>query len=160
MDWITDGIAIGGWYDGRNAPLLRREGILAVLQLHGQEGGEEFPDVEAVLLIQQEDGKPLPADALRRGVEFIREQRALGRPVLVQCGIGMSRSVTFVLAYLHTEGMDLRDALRLITQKRRQALPHVILLKSLIECYGASATPGELLTVLLKERKRLREESQ
>lgn len=159
MDWITEGLAIGGWYDGRNAPLLEREGILAVLQLHGQEGGDEYPGVAAVLQIQQEDGRPLPHEALRRGVAFIREQRGLGRPVLVQCGAGMSRSVTFALAYLHTEGMDLQDAIRLITRRRRQALPHVILLQSLIDCYGADVKPGELLTVLLKERKRIRESS-
>lgn len=73
MDWITDGIAIGGWYDGRNAPLLEREGILAVLQLHGQEGGEEYPGLLAVCHIQQEDGRPMPVECLRRGVEFIRE---------------------------------------------------------------------------------------
>lgn len=69
----------------------------------------------------------------------------------------MSRSVTFVLAYLHSEGMDLREAIRLITRRRKQALPHVILLQSLIECYGADLTPGELLATLLKERKRIRE---
>lgn len=154
-----EGLAIGGWYDGRNASLLEREGIQAVLQLHGQEGGDEYPGLLSVQHLQQEDGRPLPADTLRRGVAFIREQRELGRPVLVQCGAGMSRSVTFVLAYLHSEGMELPDAVRLVTQKRRQSLPHVILLQSLIDCYGADTTPGELLSILLKERKRIREEA-
>jgi protein-tyrosine phosphatase len=112
---------------------------------------------EAFLAVQQEDGRHLPAERLREGAAFVRAQRALGRPVLVLCGAGMSRSVTFVLAYLHEEGWELSDAIRHVVRHRRQALPHLRLLRCLIDCYEADTTASALLTALLQERKRMRE---
>ena len=45
---------------------------------------------------------------LQRGVSFICEQVDAGKQVLVVCGAGISRSLTFVLAYLLERGYELR----------------------------------------------------
>ncbi|MGH2523720.1 MAG: hypothetical protein ACRDH2_14545 [Anaerolineales bacterium] len=52
------------------------------------------------LYLAVEDGEPLPDEALREGIEFVRAQKALGRVVLVACGAGLSRSAIFALAVL------------------------------------------------------------
>src|SRR5437868_6406606 len=57
----------------------------------------------ASLYIPVEDGEPLPADKLRQGVDFVRAQKAAGKTVLVACGAGISRSVTYSIAALKEE---------------------------------------------------------
>lgn len=90
---------------------------------------------------------------LTSGVVFIREQRALGRKVLVTCGRGMSRSPTLVAAYLHEEGADLGDAFRLILSRRACVLPHPELIRSLMEHYGLEVRPEILLADLVRARR-------
>src|SRR5947207_8004558 len=106
MNWITESIALGGWYDAVDTPGLQREGIAAVLQIHDPEAPpDDFPWAEAALTLGVADGRPLREETLRRGVDFIREQQASGRKLLVACSAGRSRSAAFLAAYLHEEGM-------------------------------------------------------
>ena len=71
------------------------------------------------------------------------------------CGAGISRSATFVAAYLHEQGAGLLDALKSIMVRRPQVLPHPELLRSLIACYNLRITPQELLVQLVKARKEI-----
>ena len=129
---ITDDLYIGRYRDTVNLTLLRAHNIDAMLQLADQ---IEQPGIE-VLYLDVEDGEPLPAEKLRQGVSFVRDQLAAGRRVLIACGAGISRSVTFAIAVLHEEeGISLLDAFHDIRSIHPDALPHYKLWYSLCEYY-------------------------
>lgn len=154
MDWITEGIAIGSVREASDTDLLAAEGVGAVLRLLDDELKVGAPEMHQ-LWLRVADGQPLDVALLRRGVEFIREQRAVERRLLVHCGLGQSRSPTFVAAYLHEEGHRLLDALLLIQQIRPIALPHPVLLRSLVQVYRLPDDPGSLLAQLVSVRKNV-----
>jgi hypothetical protein len=79
MDWVAEGIAIGGRRDALDHASLKAAGIEAVLQLYGPERESlEFPFASAVCCLFVIDGEPLPLAVLREGVRFIRAQREQG----------------------------------------------------------------------------------
>lgn len=64
----------------------------------------------------------------------IDEQKKSGGKVLVFCGMGISRSATFVIAYLMCiEKMTLRDAYKEVQQIRNIICPNVGFFKQMIE---------------------------
>ena len=71
------------------------------------------------------------------GVEFVRLEKALGRNVLIACGMGISRSATFAIAALmEEEGLGLLDAFGEVRARHPEALPHPALWQSLCDHYG------------------------
>lgn len=132
MRQITDNLYVGRYRDTVNLTLLRAHSIDAMLQLADL---VEQPGIEALYLHVQ-DGEPLPAEKLRQGVSFVRDQLAAGRRVLIACGAGISRSVTFAIAVLHEEeDISLLDAYHEIHSIHPDALPHYKLWHSLCEYY-------------------------
>ena len=129
---ITGNLYVGRYRDTVNLTLLRAHNIDAMLQLANR---VEQPGIE-VLYLDVEDGEPLPTEKLRQGVSFVRDQLAAGRRVLIACGAGISRSVTFTIAVLHEEeGISLLDAYHDIHSIHPDALPHYKLWYSLCEYY-------------------------
>jgi hypothetical protein len=129
---ITDNLFVGRYRDTVNLALLRAHDIEAMLQLAAR---IEQPGIEG-LYLDVEDGEPLPAEKLRQGVSFVRDQLAAGRRVLIACGAGISRSVTFAIAVLHEEeGISLLNAFHDIHSIHPDALPHYRLWHSLCEYY-------------------------
>jgi len=133
---ITDNLYVGRYRDTVNLTLLQAYNIDAMLQLAER---IEQPGIE-VLYLDVEDGEPLPAEKLRQGVAFVRDQLAAGRRVLIACGAGISRSVTFATAVLREEGgISLLDAFHDIHSIHPDALPHYKLWHSLCEYYHENA---------------------
>jgi protein-tyrosine phosphatase len=129
---ITENLYIGRYRDTVNPALLRAHNIDVMLQLAAR---IEQLGIE-VLYLDVEDGEPLPTEELRQGVSFVRDQLAAGRRVLIACGAGISRSVTFTIAVLHEEeGISLLDAYHDIYSIHPDALPHYELWYSLCEYY-------------------------
>jgi dual specificity MAP kinase phosphatase len=121
-----------------NLPATRALGIRAVLRLDDLEGrgDEQWPGDFTLLDVPINDGEPVAADLLRRGTAFIDAQRRAGHKVLVHCVGGVSRSVTFTLAYLiEYQGMSLPEAYARIILRRAVARPHGELLASLVKHY-------------------------
>lgn len=129
---VRDWLYVGSYRATIDLPLLREHGVGAMLQL-----AEEVPQPDIThLYLNVNDGEPLPEWALPRGVGFVRAQRAAGNTVMVACGAGISRSVTFAMAALHEEErLPLEEAYRAIVRARRIALPHPDLLASLYNYY-------------------------
>jgi protein-tyrosine phosphatase len=151
MDWVAEGIAVGGMKDAMDFELLESEGVEAVLQLYGQEREQIYFILPIdTLQLQVEDRRPLPPPLLRRGVKFIRRQRLAERRVLVCCGAGMSRSPSFVAAYLHEEGMDILEAFRQIRSSRPEVHPHRAMVRSLVDYYRPEIPLEELLHALYR----------
>lgn len=131
---MVDGIYISGWRATQYGDYLRQAGIIHILKLY--DSIPNFPADFDVCENPVEDGEFLPLEPLQRGVDFVLEQLNAGRPVLVMCGAGISRSATFVLAVLLKQGYDLHDAFRLLRQKHPEATPHPYLWLSLITHYN------------------------
>lgn len=154
MDWITESLGLGSWYDCQDHPYLQEQGVEAILQLYGPDPRPDgFPFARASLQLSVVDARPLPVTVLQEGVAFIREQRRQERKVLVACAAGMSRSASFLAAYLHEEGMDLAEAYLAIRAKRR-IIPHPKVIQSLVDHYALAVTAQEIMVRLVKERPR------
>jgi hypothetical protein len=141
MQQIRDWLYIGKFAETRRHDFLQKAGITAMLQLADY---VPQPDIET-LFIPIEDGVSLYHPRIKKGVNFIREQKALGKTVLVACGAGQSRSVTFsIAALMEEENLELFEAYREIYLRHRGAEPHHELIISLSAYYGK---PMELLEV-------------
>jgi hypothetical protein len=141
MDHVIDGVYISGWRATLMQDKLREANITHVLKLY-----ESLPTFDPdfnVLDMPVEDGEPLIPELLKRGARFIVEQVDAGKPVLVMCGAGISRSATFVLAYMLERDHDLHDAYRLLHQNHPVAQPHPALWRSLIQYYDLNYTVDE-----------------
>lgn len=142
---IRDWLYIGKYQETCTLSLLQQHDITAMLQLAEK---VTQPGIETCYLAV-EDGVALPVPMIERGVAFIREQKAQGKIVLVACGAGISRSVTFGIAVLmEEESRDLFDAYREIYQLHPQAEPHFELIHSLTAYYGKPMDVFDILDAL------------
>lgn len=135
---ITSQLYVSG-IDALEIPRKPREaGIGAVLRLdNGSDRAYlQWGSQYTLLDMPIRDGQPMQPDMLRKGSGFIHRQIQAGDKVLVHCMAGMSRSVTFALAYLiEHEGMSLPDAYALVVKGRPIAEPHPALIQSLVQTY-------------------------
>jgi protein-tyrosine phosphatase len=132
MNAIRDWLYVGKYRETLDPSALRAEGIQAILQLAEASRQSDLP----TLFLPVQDGSPLPADVLRRGVDFVRQQRRIGVKVLVACGAGQSRSVAFAVAALkEEEELLLLDALRAVKKNHPETLLHPALWQSLCAFY-------------------------
>lgn len=120
-----------GLYIGSAVPAPPR-GTQAVVNLCGHRDNYE---VEAALWEPVfESGKEPTIDWLQRVVEFITEQRKLGRTTYVHCLAGMNRSGAAVTAYLMQEhGWGRDEALAVVQKMRPQVQPNPTLMRLLGE---------------------------
>jgi protein-tyrosine phosphatase len=128
MQRIRPWLLIGKYRETLDHDLLARAGIGALLHLAAP---VEPPGV-TTLYLPIEDGEPLDATTLRRGVDFILAERAAGKAVLVACGAGISRSTSFAIAALkEAEGLPLLATAREVRRLHPDGLPHMALWSSL-----------------------------
>jgi len=143
IDHVLNGVYISGWRVTNFAVALRRHEITHILKLY--EHTPYFPPDFLTLDNPIEDGVTIPPEKLRRGVEFITHQVSAAHSVLVMCGAGISRSSTFVLAYMLEQGYDLHDAYKLLRSVHSEAAPHMLLWGSLFAQYGLKYTLNDAL---------------
>lgn len=133
MYQIRDWLFISGSTEAADKAALKERNIKALLSLHLK---IKVEGVETLFLPVQE-GIPLPAATINQGVAFVQAQHAKKRPVLIACGMGVSRSVTFATAVLHViEGVPLHEAFLSIHDKHPKALPDHVHWDSLLALYG------------------------
>lgn len=88
------------------------------------------------LYIKVEDGHAISMETIQEGVEFVLKQRKKGKRVLISCGAGISRSVTFTTAVLkEVEGLSLEQAYRSVRSHHKEALPDHVHWDSMREYY-------------------------
>lgn len=115
--------------------LLKEEGVGAILSL--VEGFENKSlgllsdpvtpkDWESLgidqLQIQTADFSPLTTDSIKKGVEYIEKQQALGKKVYVHCKAGRTRSAAVIVAHLrkkHPEQFKtVEESVQFVKEKR------------------------------------------
>ncbi len=132
MNKIRDWLYVGKYVHTANLNLLKRANISAMLQLAEH---VKQPQVDT-LYLPVDDGVALPDGALKKGVSFIRAHKLLGNVVLVACGAGISRSVTFAMAaMIEEEKLTFADAYREIFAVHPDAMPNPFLCESLSAYY-------------------------
>lgn len=149
MDIVRPWLVIGRLAETLHKEILEQNQISAMLQL-----AEAVPQPGiASLYVPVQDGEKLTPEKLRRGVAFVREQKALGGVVLVACGLGVSRASTFATAALkEEEGIPLLDAFAAVASARIEARPHPELWRALCDIYGESVSYPEMLKCCRPQR--------
>ena len=108
----------------------------------------EHPNI-ASLYLPIEDGVPLSSHLLRQGVDFVLSKRHRGRTVLIACGAGISRSVTFAVAVLkEVEDLSLLEAVQSVSKHHPESLPHPALWESLCAYYHEDVSIHSMLKAI------------
>jgi protein-tyrosine phosphatase len=125
-------VAIGEIGDALDHDSLVKQGINAVLSLApvSLDGV-----VEKHLQLEVADRVPLPFDIILTSLEFIKHHVQCGQRVLLHCEMGISRSPSLAVCYLHeTQGLTIEAAIKHVKTVRPKAEPHPELVES-IRCY-------------------------
>ena len=138
---VRDWLFISGFPSASSPQLVKGQGIEAMLQLF------EPIKIEGItsLYLDVQDGYEITPQQIRNGVDFVRANHEKGKKILVTCGAGISRSVTFSIASLkEIEGLSLPDAYKAVRQHHPEAMPDHIHWKSISDYYGESGDFWEI----------------
>lgn len=144
MNQIRPWLCIGKYRETKDLFLLEFHQIGAMLQL------AELVEHTGIisLYLPVEDGVPLPEPMLKKGIDFIKNQKDKGRKVMVSCGAGISRSTTFAIAALkEIEQLNLSDSYREIKLHHPETMPHPALWKSLCEYFNEEISYSKMLSI-------------
>ena len=142
MNQIRPWLYIGKYRETKNHSLLKAHQINAMLQLAE---AVEQPSITA-LYLAVDDGIPLSAEMLRKGLDFIKEQKEMDKTMLIACGAGISRSASFAIASLkELEAISLLVAYQEVKSYHRETLPHPALWQSLCEYYNEDISFSEVI---------------
>jgi len=117
MNYILERLAVGDINDARNMP----DGITALLNC--AEEHDTCREGIAYLKIPLVDFQPIDPSYIPRAVAWIKEV-IVDHRVLVHCNAGIGRSPSIVVCYLNEVGFGFEEAVRLVTARRPDALPH------------------------------------
>jgi predicted protein tyrosine phosphatase len=130
---IRDWLYVSGFPIASNKATVKKHNINAMLQLFEP---IKMAGVET-LYLRVEDGINISPETIKQGVEFVLKQHKKGKKILITCGAGVSRSVTFATAVLkEVEGLSLEAAYRDIRTHHKQALPDHLHWDALRAYYG------------------------
>ncbi|MBN1262434.1 MAG: dual specificity protein phosphatase family protein [Anaerolineae bacterium] len=141
MNEILDWLYVGSVKDAENYAALKAHHIEAVLTLAWP---IKHPDI-TVKRVFFEDGEPIPDEVFYETLSFVRQQRRLGRKILIACSAGISRSPSIAVAVLHElEGYPLVEAFRAVIDTVHLAQPRAVTWNSVCRFYGQIVTPADV----------------
>ncbi|KAJ0092529.1 hypothetical protein Patl1_25450 [Pistacia atlantica] len=125
MCQIEEGLFLGSFLDANKKDALKSSNVTHILTV-ADLGEPPFPDeflYKTIEVMDRDDTNLMLY--FDECFNFIDEAKRLGGGVLVHCLMGISRSVTIVVAYLMKKhGMRLSQALEHVKSKRQQADPN------------------------------------
>lgn len=128
---IIDGIYLGGSGEACDKDLLDKHGINTVLNCTKDIPNFFEPD-KTYMRVPINDAFEDIYDYFAPTFEFIDSAVQQGKPILVHCFAGISRSVTMVVAYLIVKKrMTLDSALQFVISKRSCACPNLFFIHTL-----------------------------
>lgn len=125
MNYVIDNIYIGNQYDAHNFSYLKLNNISYIL-VCGIEQEKPFQDNFIYLKFPIYD---LPSVNISvyfcQALKFIHESQKKGKNILIHCAAGISRSASFVLAYLIFEKkLTYSEAIFFLKKKRNIIFPN------------------------------------
>ncbi len=124
LDWITPNLAIGS--DIRDINYLKMRSISALIGLQA-----ERPDDErrlqstgiTYLHLPIKDGHAPELAQIQSMVDWVNQQRGMGRKVYMHCAAGVGRAPTMAIAYLVSTGLTVDEAYAQIKRKHPDTDP-------------------------------------
>jgi protein tyrosine phosphatase (PTP) superfamily phosphohydrolase (DUF442 family) len=120
MSWINKQIAVSGAFMDCDIPLLKEQGINAVLDIRSErKDNEELIKKHSMdyLQVKVRDTFSPSYDQLEMAINFVKPLLDRGRKILIHCQNGAGRSTLIAIAVLARQGMKVADAVQLV--KRR-----------------------------------------
>lgn len=154
LSHIYKGVHVGGIRALERQVKTKERGIQAVLRVDNAERATlQWGDDYILKDIPLIDGNFIEPRHLAAGAAFLQTQILQGHKTLVHCQMGVSRSVTMVLAHLiEYEGLSLPQAYWEVVKHRAIAHPHPILFASLVRHYQLPYTQEEALSLHFRDR--------
>jgi protein tyrosine phosphatase (PTP) superfamily phosphohydrolase (DUF442 family) len=126
--WVVPGLAVGGQPTRQQMYRLRSHGIDALLSVRSEDDPEDSPQVAKRHGLRYQrvvvaDGVEIPQEALEEIVHLVAAWRRAGLGVLIHCQAGRRRGPIAAAAVLVDEGWSVHDAMRRVSQARRQTAP-------------------------------------
>ncbi len=120
MSWINGQIAVSGAFTDQDIPLLKKQGIKAVIDIRSERrDNEELLKKHGMdyLRVKVDDTFSPSLEQFADVMDFVEPILNKGHKVLIHCQNGAGRSPLAVIAVLVSRGMKTSDALRLIKRK-------------------------------------------
>ena len=120
MSWINEQIAVSGAFRDRDIPLLRKQGINAVLDVRSERrDNEDLLKKQGMdyLQVKVDDTFSPSFDQLEDVMDFVEPLLDGGRKVLIHCQNGAGRSNLVTVVVLVRQGMEVSDAIQLVKDR-------------------------------------------
>jgi len=141
MHKIRDWLYVASFREAQDIALLKNNEIDAVLHLHQSIEYDTIP----TLFVPVQEGFPLGKHDIITGLNFIAEQHAQGKKVVVACGAGISRSVIFATGALKmAESLTMSKAFSEVRKKHERAMPDELHWQSMCTYFGENTDFWEM----------------
>lgn len=141
MHKIRDWLFVASFRETQDLAQLENHAIGAVLQLHQS---VDYDDI-TTLFVPVQEGYPLVKHDMVNGLNFIRDQHAQGKKVVVACGAGISRSVIFATGALKmAESLTMSKAFSEVRKKHERAMPDELHWQSMCTYFGENTDFWEM----------------
>lgn len=148
MDEIRPWLFIGKYRDIFNKNYLDMKSIQAILQFAEQ---VEMDGINT-LFLPVDDMRHTPHQLIRRGVDFILEEKDKDHKILVACGAGVNRSAAFCMAALkEVEGLSLPEAYKEVRRYHPESLPHKTVWESFCNYYDETTSYLDIMRLSIQK---------
>lgn len=121
---VYPGIYVGDWNASLNKEKLHECKIKNILSVVNGCAKNYPDDFKYELIHVNDDDWVNISEHFDKSVNFIKECLSKNEKIIVHCSRGVSRSVSLVMAFLMSEGMEYEKALESIRSTRPQANPN------------------------------------
>lgn len=111
---VAPSLFVGGQHSARGWQAMQDAGITAVLNMRESHHDDVAKGIGGLthLHLPTRDNTPPTLEALEEAAKFIRQQLDTGGQVYVHCGVGVGRAPCAAAAYLISNGMSAREAVK------------------------------------------------
>jgi predicted protein tyrosine phosphatase len=150
FDWLTDRIAVGGWFAAETAEMLAGlHGITRVVDLRGEDCDDELALARngmRLLHLPTEDSCAVAPEAIERGVEWVRAALRARHRILIHCQHGIGRSALLALCVMVDSGIPPLMAMTLAKDARAVVSPSPEQLQAFM-AFATTRSAGQAWTV-------------
>lgn len=146
MHKIRPWLFVGTYAESKNWEWLEKHRINALLQVHKPVTHSQI----STWYVPAVDGQRISGATFDNAIRYVRRQHRQHHRVLIACGAGISRSVTFTVASLKAiEGLSLEDAYKSVYEVHREAMPDHVHWQALCEYFHEEVSFWDLWAAVM-----------